>query len=192
MREMQATGRMGNRARQNDPSFLIHDLGFDWRLGAAWLKEFNSRSPQIQQQIYHFAIPSVTCKSNGLIFCTPRINDFVSRPTPFQQKLHRFQIPSCTRQSDGFVHICCRINESSLSCRIFPFQQAFGPLKVAVFTGFLNRTIVIFRGIVTIHKYQTSPTNRKDSHPFGFSCFYQIFHAFLVQFFVCSFYVVTA
>lgn len=38
MRELAATGYLSNRARQNAASFLIHDLGLDWRLGAAWFE----------------------------------------------------------------------------------------------------------------------------------------------------------
>lgn len=34
MRELLATGFMSNRGRQNVASFLIHDMGLDWRLGA--------------------------------------------------------------------------------------------------------------------------------------------------------------
>ncbi|MCH8543825.1 MAG: DASH family cryptochrome [Alcanivorax sp.] len=39
MRELNATGFMSNRGRQNVASFLIHDLGQDWRLGAAWFEQ---------------------------------------------------------------------------------------------------------------------------------------------------------
>jgi deoxyribodipyrimidine photo-lyase len=35
MRELAATGYMSNRGRQNVASYLVHDLGVDWRLGAA-------------------------------------------------------------------------------------------------------------------------------------------------------------
>ncbi|WP_135663569.1 DASH family cryptochrome [Halorhabdus rudnickae] len=35
MRELAATGYVSNRARQNAASFLVHDLGIDWRWGAA-------------------------------------------------------------------------------------------------------------------------------------------------------------
>ncbi|MCC5883352.1 MAG: DASH family cryptochrome [Halomonas sp.] len=38
MHELAATGWLSNRARQNAASFLIHDLGEDWRLGAAWFE----------------------------------------------------------------------------------------------------------------------------------------------------------
>lgn len=38
MREMAATGFMSNRGRQNVASFLIHDLGLDWRMGADWFE----------------------------------------------------------------------------------------------------------------------------------------------------------
>ena len=38
MRELAATGWQSNRVRQNVASFLIHDLGVDWRLGAAWFE----------------------------------------------------------------------------------------------------------------------------------------------------------
>jgi FAD binding domain of DNA photolyase len=34
MRELTATGFMSNRGRQNAASYLVHDLGLDWRLGA--------------------------------------------------------------------------------------------------------------------------------------------------------------
>ncbi|MBZ2190142.1 DASH family cryptochrome [Alcanivorax sp. JB21] len=39
MRELNATGFMSNRGRQNVASFLIHDLQQDWRLGAAWFEQ---------------------------------------------------------------------------------------------------------------------------------------------------------
>lgn len=38
MHELAATGFLSNRARQNAASFLIHDLGLDWRWGAAWFE----------------------------------------------------------------------------------------------------------------------------------------------------------
>ena len=38
MRELSATGWMSNRGRQNVASYLVHDLGLDWRLGAAWFE----------------------------------------------------------------------------------------------------------------------------------------------------------
>ncbi|KAJ1453377.1 DNA photolyase, FAD-binding/Cryptochrome [Pelagophyceae sp. CCMP2097] len=39
MRELKSTGFMSNRGRQNVASYLIHDLGVDWRLGAAWFEQ---------------------------------------------------------------------------------------------------------------------------------------------------------
>ncbi|MFM7007726.1 MAG: DASH family cryptochrome [Betaproteobacteria bacterium] len=38
MRELATTGYISNRIRQNVASFLIHDLGCDWRAGAAWFE----------------------------------------------------------------------------------------------------------------------------------------------------------
>ena len=38
MRELSATGYLSNRMRQNAASYLIHDLGGDWRAGAAWFE----------------------------------------------------------------------------------------------------------------------------------------------------------
>jgi len=38
MREMLSTGWMSNRGRQNVASFLVKDLGLDWRLGAEWFE----------------------------------------------------------------------------------------------------------------------------------------------------------
>ena len=38
MRELAATGFMSNRLRQLAASYLIHDLGCDWRAGAAWFE----------------------------------------------------------------------------------------------------------------------------------------------------------
>lgn len=38
MRELVATGWLSNRARQNAASYLIFELGGDWRLGAAWFE----------------------------------------------------------------------------------------------------------------------------------------------------------
>merc|ERR1712146_39383 len=39
MRELSATGFMSNRGRQNVASYLIFDLGVDWRYGAAHFEE---------------------------------------------------------------------------------------------------------------------------------------------------------
>ena len=39
MRELRATGFMSNRGRQNVASYLVHDLGLDWRLGAEHFEE---------------------------------------------------------------------------------------------------------------------------------------------------------
>jgi deoxyribodipyrimidine photo-lyase len=38
MRELAATGYLSHRMRQNVASYLIHDLGCDWRAGAAWFE----------------------------------------------------------------------------------------------------------------------------------------------------------
>ena len=38
MRELQATGFMSNRSRQNVASFLVKDLKLDWRMGAEWFE----------------------------------------------------------------------------------------------------------------------------------------------------------
>jgi len=38
LRELQATGYVSNRLRQNLASYLIHDLHCDWRAGAAWFE----------------------------------------------------------------------------------------------------------------------------------------------------------
>ncbi len=38
MRELLNTGWMSNRGRQNVASFLVKDLGLDWRLGAEWFE----------------------------------------------------------------------------------------------------------------------------------------------------------
>jgi len=38
MRELLQTGWMSNRGRQNVASFLVNDLGLDWRLGAEWFE----------------------------------------------------------------------------------------------------------------------------------------------------------
>jgi len=38
MRELSATGYLSNRLRQNVASYLVHDLGCDWRAGAAWFE----------------------------------------------------------------------------------------------------------------------------------------------------------
>lgn len=38
MRELKETGWMSNRGRQNVASFLVKDLGLDWRLGAEWFE----------------------------------------------------------------------------------------------------------------------------------------------------------
>lgn len=38
MRELAASGYLSNRMRQNVASFLIHELGGDWRAGAAWFE----------------------------------------------------------------------------------------------------------------------------------------------------------
>ncbi|XP_047475916.1 cryptochrome DASH-like isoform X1 [Penaeus chinensis] len=38
MRELKETGWMSNRGRQNVASFLLKDMGLDWRLGAEWFE----------------------------------------------------------------------------------------------------------------------------------------------------------
>lgn len=38
LRELAATGWMSNRGRQNAASYLVHDLGLDWRMGAWWFE----------------------------------------------------------------------------------------------------------------------------------------------------------
>jgi deoxyribodipyrimidine photo-lyase len=38
MRELLHTGFMSNRGRQNVASYLVHDMGLDWRAGAAWFE----------------------------------------------------------------------------------------------------------------------------------------------------------
>ncbi|MDX2127771.1 MAG: DASH family cryptochrome [Chloroherpetonaceae bacterium] len=38
MRELKQTGFMSNRGRQNVASFLVHDLGLDWRMGAEYFE----------------------------------------------------------------------------------------------------------------------------------------------------------
>jgi len=38
MRELNATGFMSNRGRQNVASYLVHDLGVDWRAGATYFE----------------------------------------------------------------------------------------------------------------------------------------------------------
>ena len=38
MRELKETGWMSNRGRQNVASFLVKDLGIDWRMGAEWFE----------------------------------------------------------------------------------------------------------------------------------------------------------
>ena len=38
MRELRLSGWMSNRGRQNVASFLVKDLGLDWRLGAEWFE----------------------------------------------------------------------------------------------------------------------------------------------------------
>jgi deoxyribodipyrimidine photo-lyase len=39
MRELNSTGFMSNRGRQNVASYLVHDLHVDWRLGAAYFEK---------------------------------------------------------------------------------------------------------------------------------------------------------
>ena len=39
MRELSCTGWMSNRGRQNVASYLIHDLGLDWRMGAGYFEQ---------------------------------------------------------------------------------------------------------------------------------------------------------
>jgi deoxyribodipyrimidine photo-lyase len=38
MRELISTGYLSNRLRQNSASYLVYDLGGDWRAGAAWFE----------------------------------------------------------------------------------------------------------------------------------------------------------
>jgi deoxyribodipyrimidine photo-lyase len=51
MRELAATGWLSNRMRQIVASYLIHDLGGDWRAGAAWFE--------------HMLIDFDTCSNQG-------------------------------------------------------------------------------------------------------------------------------
>ncbi|MGB0194829.1 MAG: FAD-binding domain-containing protein, partial [Schleiferiaceae bacterium] len=37
-KELAATGFMSNRGRQNVASYLVHDMGLDWRPGAAYFE----------------------------------------------------------------------------------------------------------------------------------------------------------
>mgnify|MGYP001950055225 CR=1 FL=1 len=39
MIELTKTGFMSNRGRQNVASFLVHDLGVDWRMGADYFEK---------------------------------------------------------------------------------------------------------------------------------------------------------
>ena len=39
MKELVATGFMSNRGRQNVASYLVHDMGIDWRAGAAFFEK---------------------------------------------------------------------------------------------------------------------------------------------------------
>ena len=39
MKELAQTGFMSNRSRQNVASFLVHDMGLDWRAGAAYFEQ---------------------------------------------------------------------------------------------------------------------------------------------------------
>ncbi|HCP40804.1 MAG TPA: cryptochrome DASH [Cryomorphaceae bacterium] len=39
MKELAATGFMSNRGRQNVASYLVHDMGIDWRAGAAFFEK---------------------------------------------------------------------------------------------------------------------------------------------------------
>ncbi|MEZ4771726.1 MAG: DASH family cryptochrome [Bacteroidia bacterium] len=38
MNELRNTGFMSNRGRQNVASYLVHNLGLDWRMGASWFE----------------------------------------------------------------------------------------------------------------------------------------------------------
>ncbi|MEZ4829152.1 MAG: DASH family cryptochrome [Bacteroidia bacterium] len=38
MNELRFTGYMSNRGRQNVASYLVHNLGLDWRMGASWFE----------------------------------------------------------------------------------------------------------------------------------------------------------
>ena len=39
MRQLKLTGWMSNRGRQIVASYLVNELGVDWRFGAAWFEE---------------------------------------------------------------------------------------------------------------------------------------------------------
>ena len=39
MKELNQTGFMSNRGRQNVASYLIHNLGIDWRMGAGYFEQ---------------------------------------------------------------------------------------------------------------------------------------------------------
>ncbi len=49
MRELAASGYLSNRLRQVVASYLIHDLGGDWRAGAALVRGATARLRRLQQ-----------------------------------------------------------------------------------------------------------------------------------------------
>lgn len=40
MKELLQTGFMSNRGRQNVASYLVHDMGIDWRMGASFFEHY--------------------------------------------------------------------------------------------------------------------------------------------------------
>ncbi len=49
MQELKLTGFMSSRGRQNVASYLVHKLGQDWRVGAAWFEVHAHRLRRGQQ-----------------------------------------------------------------------------------------------------------------------------------------------
>jgi deoxyribodipyrimidine photolyase len=76
MRELLNTGWMSNRGRQNVASFLVKDLGLDWRLGAEWFESLlvslidvnlmMNVNQQVKKQYHCSILTSVNIKSGSL------------------------------------------------------------------------------------------------------------------------------
>lgn len=76
MTELARTGWMSNRGRQNVASYLAHDLGVDWRMGAAWfesmLLDYDPCSNYGNCRGHHISISSLFCDN-----CTDVIKAYI-------------------------------------------------------------------------------------------------------------------
>eukprot|EP00984_Skeletonema_dohrnii_P023127 scaffold12205_cov115-Skeletonema_dohrnii-CCMP3373.AAC.12 len=113
MRELQATGFMSNRGRQNVCSFLAIELGLDWRLGAEYFEEvlldYDASSNWLNWQ-----------NGAGVSLCTGgRLNRFnilkQSKTYDKGGEYVRLWCPELQNLSDEFIHTPWRMSEAEMN-----------------------------------------------------------------------------